>query len=122
MSQNYATRYNSGARFTIKGKDGKQIGEANFFYNKKHPDAVYLNWIKIEPSSRGKGYASAVLKAAEEHSRASGKKRMVLEVPGNAPDARHIYESMGFKDTGVTSGHKGDMWDGLTQMEKRFSD
>lgn len=122
VSQNYANRFNSGARFTVTDKEGATIGRANFFMHKKHPDAIYLNWVTIESSARGRGYATEILKAAEQHSRASGKTRMMLEVPGNAPDARHIYEKMGFKPTGVTMGHKNDIWGGLTEMEKRFDD
>jgi hypothetical protein len=46
---------------------------------------------------------------------------MTLEVPGNAPDARHIYTKMGFKVTGeVDGGYKDPFWGGLTKMEYNF--
>lgn len=122
-SKNYAEKYGAGAYLSIKDKDGKKIGSANFWNKKDEPDTVYLNWITVKGSARGKGYASAVLRAAEEHSRANGKKRMVLEVPGNAPDARHIYEKMGFKVTKAPTAKEAaadPMWGGLTHMEKRL--
>lgn len=125
LSQSYANNYANGAYLFIKDKDGKKIGQANFWNDKKDPDAVYLNFITVKKSARGLGYATATLHAAEEHSRKAGKKRMVLEVPGNAPDARHIYEKMGFKVTreATAAEAKSDlMWGGLTSMEKKLDD
>jgi ribosomal protein S18 acetylase RimI-like enzyme len=116
-SKNYAKGYREGALLTIKDKQGKKIGDANFWHKDK--DTVYLNWISVNQSARGKGYATAVLKAAEDHSRAAGKKKMILEVPGNAPDARHIYEKMGFKVT-KEADKKDNVWGGLTTMEKKL--
>ena len=104
----------------IKDKNGKGIGNATFWFKGK--EDIYLNWISIDKSARGQGYATEVLKAAADHGSKTGRKRMVLEVPGNAPDARHIYEKMGFKPTGVVQGHKKDIWGGLTQYEYRFDD
>jgi ribosomal protein S18 acetylase RimI-like enzyme len=117
VSKSYREQYKQSAYLSIKDKNDKKIGAANFWH--KGPDTVYLNWITINKHSRGNGYASAVLKAAEDHSRAAGKKRMVLEVPGDAPDARHIYEKMGFEVTGHV-GSKDDIWGGLTSMEKKL--
>ncbi len=79
-----------------------------------------MNWVNIEKSSRGRGYATEIMKASAEHGKKTGMKRMVLEVPGNAPDARHIYESMGFTKTRELSPEGSDLWDGLTEMEYKF--
>lgn len=117
ISKNYAEAYAKGANLTIHDKDGKKIGSAMFDI-KKNGD-MYLNWVSIDKSSRGRGYASEVLKAAEEHGRSLGLKRMTLEVPGKAPDARHIYEKMGFT-AGKSFGNKNDIWGGLTEMEKKL--
>lgn len=118
VSKNYADMYANGANLTIHDKDGKNIGDA-MFDHKKNGD-LYLNWVSIEKSARGRGYASEVMKAAADYGKASGSTRMTLEVPGNAPDARHIYQKMGFTDTGKTMGHKNDLWGGLTEMEYKF--
>lgn len=123
-SQSYANNYGTQAYLAIHDKDGKKVGEANFWYDEKDKDSVYLNWISVKKSARGQGYATAVLKAAEEHSRAKGKKTMKLEVPGISPDARHIYERMGFKVTHepTESEAKADsVWGGLTHMEKKLT-
>jgi RimJ/RimL family protein N-acetyltransferase len=124
LSQSYADNYAQGASLTIRDKEGKKVGDANFWYDKKDRDSVYLNWITINKHARGNGYASAVLKAAEDHSRKAGKKQMKLEVPGNAPDARHIYERMGFIATHEPTAKeaKNDpVWGGLTHMEKKLT-
>jgi len=120
LSSGYRERSSNGATLKIHDKDGNKIGDASFWFKGK--DDIYLNWIQVKKSARGNGYASAILQAAAEHGKSTGRKRMVLEVPGNAPDARHIYEKMGFKPTGVTQGHKNDIWGGLTQYEYRFDD
>lgn len=119
MSKNYRESYNNSAFLSIQDKNGKKIGEAQFW--NKNKDDIYLNWITIDKSQRGKGYASEVMRAAVEHGRSKGKKRLILEVPGHSPDARHIYEKLGFKETRTVTSKKADpYWDGLTEMEYRF--
>lgn len=120
-SQNYANRFGTQAYLSIKDKNGKKIGDINFWNDGK--DTLYINWITVKKSARGHGYASAVMRSAEEHARTAGMKRMTLEVPGNSPDARHIYEKMGFKVTHEPTPKeaKNDpMWGGLTEMEKKL--
>lgn len=119
LSKGWRERVDNGSHLKITDKAGKKIGSASFWFKGK--DDIYLNWIQVDKSARGQGYASAILKSAAEHGKKTGRKRMVLEVPGNAPDARHIYEKMGFKPTGVTQGSKNDIWGGLTQYEYRFN-
>lgn len=120
ISKNYAEAHSKGANLTIHDARGKSIGDA-IFEHKDNGD-LYLNWISIEKSARGRGYATEVMKAAGEYGKKKGVKRMTLEVPGNASDARHIYEKMGFKPTGKAIGSKNDLWGGLTEMEYRLDD
>lgn len=56
------------------------------------------------------------MKAVAKYAKSTGCKQVTLEVPGISPNARHIYEKIGFKPTGETLGERGDMWDGLTKM------
>jgi len=105
------------ASFHLKDQDGKKVGDASFFRTSK--EEMYLDWIGIKPQHRGKGYASAALQGVVKYAQHEGVKKLTLEVPGNAPDARHIYSKLGFKDTGETSGSKNDYWGGLSKMELR---
>lgn len=45
-----------------------------------------------------------------------GCKQVTLEVPGVSPNARHIYEKLGFKSTGEVIGDDDDICGGLTKM------
>lgn len=115
----YREEYGKGAFLTIKDKDGKKVGDA--IVEKKSKDELYLLWLGIKKTERGKGYATAVMKAAEEFGRKENFKKLTLEVPGNSKDARHIYEKLGFKVT-KESVTTNDIWGGLTEMEYTFSD
>lgn len=83
-----------------------------------HGNDLYVNWIDIKKSERGKGYASQVMDYAVKYSKQNGYKTVSLEVPGSSPDARHIYEKHGFV-TDNKIGSKNDVWDGLTSMKRR---
>lgn len=98
--------------------DGKKVASASFA--KKSDDEINLAWLGVNSKERGKGYGSAVFDAAVKHGQAEGVKRLTLEVPGNAPDARHIYEKQGFVVTKEPTKKeiKADpYWGGLTHME-----
>lgn len=103
--------------FTV---DGRKVGEGSL--QKRSDDEMYLNWIGVKQSERGKGYASAMFDAGVEYSKNQGVKKLTLEVPGNAPDARHIYEKRGFKVTGPMHGAPTDIWGGLYPMSLDISD
>lgn len=104
--------------------DGKKIGDADFTFQGKNKEELYLNMIQIDSKQRGKGYASTCMDAAVELGRAEGAKRITLDVPDNAPDARHIYEKLGFRQSGPpeTSPDIEAMWGGgLTPMKLDIS-
>ena len=53
--------------------------------------------------------------------RQQGLKYFTLEVPTNSPNARHIYEKLGFEDTGEPMlGDSDDVWGGLTKMRLKL--
>jgi ribosomal protein S18 acetylase RimI-like enzyme len=121
MSKRYREDYANFAALSIKDSSGKSIGTAQV--HKKSSDELNLVWMSVDKSARGKGYATATMHAAEEFGRQSGFKKLTLEVPGNAPDARHIYEKMGFKVTKEADDANDDsVWGGLTEMEYRIGE
>jgi RimJ/RimL family protein N-acetyltransferase/2'-5' RNA ligase len=117
MSKKYREEYSKTANLDILDSSGKKVGDA--IVEKKNDDELYLNWLGINKSARGKGYATAVMKAGRDFGKQQGFKRMTLEVPGNSPDARHIYEKMGFKVT-KEAEDTDDFWGGLTEMAYEF--
>lgn len=97
---------------------GEKVGDASF--SKKSKDELYLQWLGVDDHARGKGYGSACFDAAVKYGRSEGVKKITLEVPGNAPDARHIYEKHGFvvtREATAREKKKDPVWGGLTKME-----
>lgn len=97
----------------------KVIGDLELY--KESADSINVTWIGIKSKERGKKYAQSVMDWVIRDSKDKGYKQLTLEVPGNSPDARHIYEKSGFKDEGVlTTKEEDPVWDGLTKMRKKL--
>lgn len=121
LSKNYRESYNKASYLTIHDKDGKKIGNAQFWLKSK--DELYLNWIDVNKSARGRGYATAVVKDTIAQGKHLGVKKVTLEVPGISPDARHVYEKIGFKVTKEADPEeikRDPVWGGLTSMEYKY--
>lgn len=100
--------------FTIKTSE-KRIGEIQIF--QESDTSVNGVWLGIDSKHRGKGYAQAALGEVIDECRRRGYKEFTLEVPGNSPDARHIYEKMGFvAGEQITMPDEDFYWGGLTKM------
>ena len=81
---------------------------------------VNFIWINIYPEFEGKGYAQLILNYFIDAVKKMNKYQVItLEVPGISPNAKHIYEKLGFKSTGkVVGDEKSDpVWGGLTYMK-----
>jgi RimJ/RimL family protein N-acetyltransferase len=94
--------------------DGKMVGELDLY--KESPDSLNIVWVSVSRANEGKGYGTAVTKAAIDYAKRTKCKQVTLEVPGESPNARHIYEKLGFRDTGEALGDEDDVWGGLTKM------
>lgn len=107
---------------TIHDNQGKKVGDAQVY--KKDKDELNLVWLGIDKSARGQGYATQAMKSAAEFGKKQGFKKLTLEVPGNSPDARHIYEKLGFKvlrEPSTFEKNTDSVWGGLTTMEYNIS-
>lgn len=105
----------------ILDKNGKKIGDLELF--DEGNKSLNINWLGVDEDQRGKGYATSVLRDTIEYAKQNGYEQMTLEVPGHSPDARHIYEKLGFKETKVLSTPEDDpMWSGLTAMTLNLND
>lgn len=60
-----------------------------------------IQGLVVAPDARGAGVARALLRAAAEHARAAGARRLTLRVLGHNEAARRLYESEGFAVEGV---------------------
>ena len=91
---------------------GKTVGDLQLYREDKK--SINVVWVSINEGHEGQGYGKAVV----DHAKKQGLDRVTLEVPGISPNARHIYESLGFEATKVLS--ENDAWDGLTAMELKL--
>lgn len=64
-----------------------------------HEDEYYIDTICVSKEARGLGIGTKLLQFAEEHGRKLGYKKLSLNVELEKPDARRLYERMGFKVT-----------------------
>lgn len=94
---------------------GKSIGEIQLHDDIPEKE-LNIVWLEVNENQRGKHIATRVLQRIIDIFRKAQYHRITLEVPGSSPDARHIYEKLGFREFG-TLGNPDDVWGGLTQME-----
>lgn len=78
-----------------------------------------VNWISVNKKAKGKKIAQAVMNDVIKNGRELGVSKITLEVPGASPDARHIYNKVGFKANKQISS-SDDAWGGLTSMTYRY--
>lgn len=97
--------------------NGKKVADLTLY--KESANSVNVVWLGVKSNQRGKGYAQAILESSAGRVKAAGFKQMTLEVPGNSPDARHIYEKQGFV-AGKRISSTDDVWGGLTEMKKKL--
>lgn len=115
MSPGFRKNVNNASNYTLKDENGKRVGEMSLF--KESKTSLNVVWVGVDKSHRGQGYASAAMRAAVDLAKKQKLDTVTLEVPGNSPDARHIYEKMGFKEDPSKSTHDDPVWGGLTAME-----
>ena len=97
----------------------KKIGDLNLTEISK--EELNIMWIEKNKKYRGHGYAQKILRWVVEFAKERGYKILTLEVPGISPDARHIYEKLGFRETGqITSPDEDVYWGGLTGMKLKL--
>lgn len=75
------------------------LPESTRFFVDKETQAGewYLDTLAVAPHAQGQGIGSQLLKALPELLRQKGESKMSLSVDLNNPDARRLYEKMGFE-------------------------
>lgn len=123
----FMARHNEKVRELLKDSksfkitaNGKIVGEMDLY--KESPDSLNIVWVGVNEKHSGKGYGTAAMKGAIQYAKQTGCRQVTLEVPGVSPNARHIYEKLGFKSTGEVLGDADDAWGGLTKMRLDLED
>ncbi|WP_157986742.1 GNAT family N-acetyltransferase [Chitinophaga alhagiae] len=73
-----------------------QLGHAYLPGDETGPGEYYLDSIAVAPASQGKGIGRQLIYAAEDKARAQGHPRTGLLVSDGNPDARRLYERLGY--------------------------
>lgn len=96
----------------ILDPNGTKCGVINYYLEEKEPGTVYLNWVDLSATARGKGYVIAMAEYANAYFAQEGIKRLVLVVE---KEAQATYESFGFTLDTTEESHYGRI-----QMERIF--
>lgn len=112
VSKKVASEIEKSDNITIRDGEGKKVGDLQLYRESK--DSMNIVWVGIDNKHEGKGYGQAAMKSAIDYAKEKKLKNVTLEVPGISPNARHIYEKLGFKP-GKTN--KSDVWGDLTDMK-----
>jgi ribosomal protein S18 acetylase RimI-like enzyme len=87
--------------------DGRDVGQLAVEWDE---DPVFLAVITLLPEARGRGIGTAVIRGVLERARELGK-AVRLQVFVVNPDARRLYERLGFRETGTNETHVQMLWD-----------
>ena len=99
--------------------NGKKVGEIETYLESKK--SLNIVWLGVDKKQRGQKIAQKVLDYTINKSKEKGYEQLTLEVPGNSPDARHIYEKKGFvAEKQLTKPEEDEYWNGLTSMRKKL--
>ena len=108
IDDNYAPAMKTGRFIPLTGVDeeGKVVAHIIIRYPNENDDSsVRLGFVIVDPTIRGKGYGSELVRLAVQFVRDNlSATRVDLGVFDNNPKARRCYESVGFKEFG-SSGH-----------------
>jgi GNAT superfamily N-acetyltransferase len=74
------------------------------------PGSVEVKRMYVDPSARGSGIATAVLRALEDRARELGSSRLVLETGTMQPDAIRFYEREGYERIPLFGAYAGSQW------------
>ena len=97
----------------------KNIGSLDL--TKISKEELNVMWIEVNEKYRGHGYAQKILQWVIGFAKKQEYKILTLEVPGISPDAKHIYEKLGFRETGqITSPDEDVYWGGLVGMKLKL--
>ena len=101
--------------YTIYDHNGRKLGDLSTNLDSK--SSMNIVWLGIKSKYEGNGYGQSAMRTVISLAQKQGVKELTLEVPASSPNARHIYEKLGFKETGEKMlGSADDVWGGLTKM------
>jgi GNAT superfamily N-acetyltransferase len=96
--------------FLVAWLDGSPVGCGGWRSFADTTDLAEIKRMYVTPGVRGRGVATALLRAVEESARQRGRKRAILETGDRQPEAIALYEKAGYvriEDFGHYRGETG---------------
>jgi GNAT superfamily N-acetyltransferase len=84
-------------RFLLAWVDGTPVGCGGWRTLASDPTVAEVKRMYTAPAYRGRGVATAVLRAIEDTARQAGRARVVLETGSKQPEAIALYKEMGYE-------------------------
>lgn len=78
------------------------VGLVAAYCNDHERSAAYITSVSVLKAWTGKGIATRLINQCVEYARASGMRRIGLEVAGDNPSAMRLYEGIGFSAVDMT--------------------
>lgn len=110
-----AVEQNKNKYLTLRNKKNDRVGEMHIYQESKK--SLNIVWVGVDANHRGGGYGTTAIQTAIGYAKHKKMSKVTLEVPGTSPDAKHIYNKLGFVDTHKIGKNTDDVWGGLTRME-----
>lgn len=76
-----------------------------------HPDAVEICHLQVRPEHRGEGVGTALIVGSERRAMECGHRCIAVGVADDNPDARRLYERLGYRLTGIFDVSEYDWMD-----------
>ena len=122
MEKMLAEKAAAGQAFLVAEADGRVAGFAT--YGQFRGGVGYAHTMEhtiiLGEATRGKGLGRALMRAVEDHARASGAHSIFAGVSGGNPEGRAFHAAMGYREAAVLPevGYKFGRWWDLVLMQK----
>lgn len=117
LSKKFREEANKNHVYKLTNSEGKKIGDLDLYDESKK--SMNVVWVSVDGKHQGHGYATDTMRQVIDLAKKKKMSQVTLEVPGQSPDAHHIYKKLGFKD-GKKISSDDDFWGGLTSMKKEL--
>ncbi len=77
------------------------------------PGVAQLRWVIVDPSARGQGLGSELMKRSLAYVKENNVDTVILETTDGLAESQAMYEKMGFE---VTSETNENLWDGVRPL------
>ncbi|MGY5766561.1 N-acetyltransferase family protein [Brachybacterium sp. DNPG3] len=97
------------ADYLVAWRQGEPLGSAVIRWagyhgaegHAAHPGVVEICHLHVRPEHRGQGVGTALIVGSERRAVERGHRRIAVGVADDNPDARRLYERLGYRPTGV---------------------